>query len=59
MFLITVRAAAGDVRVFEGHAFIVEAAVSLGGRELRPNINVYHVPNKPTCCTCFCAAVLF
>lgn len=40
------RAAAGDVRVFEGHAFIVEAAVSLGGRELRPGINVYRFANR-------------
>uniref|UniRef100_A0A383WIB7 DNA topoisomerase 6 subunit B n=1 Tax=Tetradesmus obliquus TaxID=3088 RepID=A0A383WIB7_TETOB len=37
---------AGDVRVFEGHAFIVEAAVSLGGRELRPGINVYRFANR-------------
>ena len=26
----------GDVRVFEGHAFIVEAAVSVGGRDIKP-----------------------
>ncbi len=25
----------GDVRVFEGHAFIVEAAVSVGGRDIK------------------------
>lgn len=25
----------GDVRVFEGHAFMVEAAVSVGGRDIR------------------------
>lgn len=25
----------GDVRVFEGHAFIVEAAVSLGGKDIK------------------------
>jgi hypothetical protein len=37
---------AGDVRVFEGHAFIVEAAVSLGGRELKPGINVYRFANR-------------
>jgi DNA topoisomerase VI subunit B len=34
------------VRVFEGHAFIVEAAVSLGGRELKPGINVYRFANR-------------
>jgi DNA topoisomerase VI subunit B len=32
--------------VFEGHAFIVEAAVSLGGRELKPGINVYRFANR-------------
>jgi hypothetical protein len=37
---------AGDVRVFEGHAFIVEAAVSVGGREMRPGINVYRFANR-------------
>eukprot|EP00879_Flechtneria_rotunda_P009403 GHRR01009845.1.p2 GENE.GHRR01009845.1~~GHRR01009845.1.p2 ORF type:complete len:267 (+),score=119.03 GHRR01009845.1:2558-3358(+) len=37
---------AGDVRVFEGHAFIVEAAVSIGGRELKPGINVYRFANR-------------
>jgi DNA topoisomerase VI subunit B len=35
----------GDVRVCEVHAFIVEAAVSLGGRELKPGINVYRSAN--------------
>lgn len=37
---------AGEVRVFEGHAFIVEAAVSVGGRELKPGINVYRFANR-------------
>eukprot|EP00878_Enallax_costatus_P004292 GHUV01004523.1.p1 GENE.GHUV01004523.1~~GHUV01004523.1.p1 ORF type:complete len:513 (+),score=171.62 GHUV01004523.1:484-2022(+) len=37
---------AGDVRVFEGHAFIVEAAVSIGGKELKPGINVYRFANR-------------
>jgi DNA topoisomerase VI subunit B len=32
--------------VFEGHAFIVEAAVSVGGRELKPGINVYRFANR-------------
>ena len=36
----------GDVRVFEGHAFIVEAAVSVGGREMRAGINVYRFANR-------------
>jgi DNA topoisomerase VI subunit B len=36
----------GDVRVFEGHAFIVEAADSLGGRELKPGINVYRFAKR-------------
>jgi hypothetical protein len=27
--------------VFEGHAFIVEAAVSVGGRNLKQGINIY------------------
>jgi hypothetical protein len=34
------------VRVFEGHAFVVEAAVSIGGRELKPGINVYRFANR-------------
>ena len=37
---------AGDVRVLEGHPFIVEAAVSLGGRDIRPGINVYRFANR-------------
>lgn len=37
---------AGDVKVLEGHAFVVEAAVSLGGRELRPGLNVYRFANR-------------
>lgn len=36
----------GDAKVLEGHAFIVEAAVSLGGRELRPGLNVYRFANR-------------
>lgn len=43
-FLVTFFA--GDVRVFEGHAFIVEAAVSIGGKELKPGINVYRFANR-------------
>lgn len=37
---------AGDVRVLEGHAFVVEAAVSLGGRDLKPGLNVYRFANR-------------
>jgi DNA topoisomerase VI subunit B len=29
------------VRVFEGHAFLVEAAVSVGGRDMKPGLNIY------------------
>lgn len=36
----------GDVRVFEGHAFLVEAAVSVGGRDIKPGINVYLFANR-------------
>ncbi len=39
-------ARAGDVRVFEGHAFIVEAAVSIGGRDVKPGINVFRFANR-------------
>jgi DNA topoisomerase VI subunit B len=31
----------GEARVFEGHAFVVEAAVSVGGRGMKPGLNVY------------------
>ena len=34
------------MRVLEGHPFIVEAAVSLGGRDIRPGINVYRFANR-------------
>ena len=37
---------AGEPRVLEGHAFAVEAAVSLGGRDIRPGINVYRFANR-------------
>jgi len=32
--------------VFEGHSFIVEAAVSLGGKSIRPGINVIRFANR-------------
>lgn len=34
------------MRVFEGHAFIVEAAVSIGGRDVRDGINVHRFANR-------------
>ncbi len=37
---------AGDARVLEGHAFVVEAAVSVGGRDIKPGINVYRFANR-------------
>jgi DNA topoisomerase VI subunit B len=36
---------AGEVGVFEGHAFMVEAAISLGGN-MRPGINVHRFANR-------------
>jgi DNA topoisomerase VI subunit B len=38
--------AAGDARVFEGHAFVVEAAVSIGGRDVKPGINIFRFANR-------------
>ena len=32
--------------MLEGHAFIVEAAVSLGGTGLKPGLNVYRFANR-------------
>jgi DNA topoisomerase VI subunit B len=32
--------------VLDGHAFIVEAAVSVGGREIKPGINVNRFANR-------------
>jgi DNA topoisomerase VI B subunit len=32
--------------VHEGHAFVVEAAVSVGGRDIRPGINIYRFANR-------------
>ena len=37
---------AGDARVLEGHAFIVEAAVSVGGRDMKQGINVHRFANR-------------
>jgi DNA topoisomerase VI subunit B len=36
----------GDVRVLDGHAFIVEAAVSLGGRNIRPGLNIHRCATR-------------
>lgn len=36
----------GEPRVLEGHAFVVEAAVSLGGRGVKPGINVHRFANR-------------
>lgn len=36
----------GDARVLEGHSFIVGAAVSIGGRDIKPGINVYRFANR-------------
>jgi len=32
--------------VLDGHAFVVEAAVSVGGREIKPGINVNRFANR-------------
>lgn len=53
-----VLCAQGDVRVFEGHAFIVEAAVSIGGRDMKPggwggHQGMGKVPDQPEYCTHF------
>jgi len=37
---------AGDARVLEGHAFIVEAAVSVGGQGMKQGINVHRFANR-------------
>ena len=37
---------AGDARVLEGHSFIVGAAVSIGGRDIKPGINVHRFANR-------------
>ena len=36
----------GDARVLEGHSFIVGAAVSLGGRDMKAGINIYRFANR-------------
>ena len=36
----------GAVGVHEGHAFIVEAAVSVGGRNIKPGLNIHRFANR-------------
>ncbi|PSC70486.1 DNA topoisomerase 6 subunit B isoform B [Micractinium conductrix] len=36
----------GGAGVHEGHAFIVEAAVSVGGRNIKPGLNIYRFANR-------------
>eukprot|EP00899_Mesostigma_viride_P011865 jgi/Mesvir1/2067/Mv02321-RA.2 len=36
----------GSARVFEGHPFIVEAGVSIGGKNVKPGINVFRFANR-------------
>lgn len=36
----------GSVGVSEGHAYIVEAAVSMGGRNVKPGINIFRYANR-------------
>ena len=36
----------GCVGVHEGHAFIVEAAVSVGGRNIKPGLNIHRFANR-------------
>ena len=37
---------AGTVGGHEGHSFVVEAAVSVGGRDVKPGINIYRFANR-------------
>lgn len=36
----------GGVGVHDGHAFVVEAAVSVGGRNIKPGLNIYRFANR-------------
>lgn len=36
----------GSAQVFEGHPFIVEAGVSLGGKDVKPGINIFRFANR-------------
>ena len=37
---------AGQPSAFDGHPFLVEAAVSLGGRDVKPGLNVFRFANR-------------
>lgn len=41
-----VATAASSPQVYEGHPFVVEAGVCLGGRDLRPGVSVYRFANR-------------
>jgi len=41
-----VATSAGAVGAHEGHAFMVEAAVSLGGRDVKPGLNIFRFANR-------------
>lgn len=41
-----VATSVGSVGVHEGHAFLVEAAVSLGGQNVKPGLNVFRFANR-------------
>ncbi|CAM6127753.1 unnamed protein product [Calypogeia fissa] len=36
----------GSTQVFEGHPFLVEAGVSLGGKDVKPGVNVFRFANR-------------
>ncbi|KAI5081155.1 hypothetical protein GOP47_0004338 [Adiantum capillus-veneris] len=36
----------GSPQVFEGHPFIVEAGVSIGGRDVKPGLNIFRFANR-------------
>lgn len=36
----------GETRVHDGHSFLVEAGVSIGGRTIKPGINIYRFANR-------------
>lgn len=46
LFMEASSCVAGEARVLEGHAFVAEAAVSVGGRDIKPGINVYRFANR-------------
>ena len=36
----------GEARALDGHAFLVEAAVSLGGKDVKPGLNIFRFANR-------------